>query len=219
MKRRIRTVDRLLDKAYGPRGTPERRDPLAMLVGAILSQNTSDVNSTRAYDALRAAYPTWESVAAAPARALESVLRPGGLAKTKSARIQRILRAIAADGPLTLGHLDRMPDDEAERELLAYEGVGYKTARCVLLFALGRDSFPIDTHVHRILTRLGVVPEGMSADRAHVFVPPLVPEGRCYAFHVNLIAHGRQVCRPRSPGCGECCIRRCCQYVQSRTIP
>ncbi|MBN2308767.1 MAG: endonuclease III [Candidatus Hydrogenedentes bacterium] len=212
LRRTARTVERLLDRAYGPRAAPEPSDPLDALIGTILSQNTSDVNSRRAYDALRAAYPTWEEVMAVPRARLERVLRPGGLAKTKSARIQRILRSIARDGALSLDDLSLLPADEAERRLLTFDGVGLKTARCVLLFALGRDAFPIDTHIHRVLMRIGIIPEGMTAEKAHAFVPPLIPKARCYAFHVNLIAHGRQVCRPRTPACTRCPVRLHCAY-------
>ena len=214
LRKKVARLDQLLEQTYGKRRLRKRGNPLDELILTILSQNTSDRNSHRAYEAMRAAFPTWEDVLDAPRPKLEAALRPGGLARTKSARIQAILRSIAAHGPLNLDHLHDLPDAEVERTLLGYDGVGYKTARCVLLFALGRDAFPVDTHIHRVLTRLGVVPEGASADKAHEIVPPLIPKGRCYPFHVNLIAHGRAVCHPRNPECSTCPLRRLCAYAK-----
>ena len=213
MKRKVSSIDRLLEKAYGPPPPQRRSDPLGQLIATILSQNTNDTNSHRAFVAMRKAFPTWEAVRDAPMDDLVRVLKPGGLAKTKAGRIQRILRSISADGALSLDDLKRLPSDGVERRLLAYDGVGYKTARCVLVFALGRDAFPIDTHVLRVLKRLAVIPERMSADRAHEFVPQFIPEGRAYAFHVNLIAHGRALCHPRNPECARCPVKRYCAFI------
>lgn len=212
---KVRTVDRLLAKEYG---TPEPRqgDPLDALIATVLSQNTSDVNSHRAYRAMREAFPTWEAVMEAPCGALEKVLKPGGLARTKSARIQRMLRSIASEGPLSLDGLQNLSTEEAERVLLEFDGVGPKTARCVLLFALGRDVFPIDTHVLRLLRRLGIIPETMAAQKAHETVPSLIPKGGCHRLHVNLIAHGRRVCHSRNPACDRCVLRPHCVYCAAR---
>ena len=205
----IRTVDRLLEKEYGlPK--PWQEDPLDSLIGTVLSQNTSDVNSNRAYDAMRDAFPAWEDVMLAPRRALEKALRPGGLARTKAARIQRTLRAIAKQGPLNLDYLCGLSDAEAEGALLAFDGVGLKTARCVLLFALGRDVFPVDTHILRIFQRLGIIGEGMSATGAHAYLPPFIPKGRCLALHINVITHGRRVCHARTPECHRCVLSGLC---------
>ena len=214
VKRRLRTVDRILERTYGPSPPPTRRDPLDVLIGTILSQNTTDVNSGRAYEAMRRAFPTWRDVMQASRPRLEKALRPGGLAKTKSARIQRILRAIADEGPLDLGYLRKLTSEEVERRLLAFDGVGLKTARCVLLFGLGRDAFPVDTHIRRILIRLGIVKPDVTADQIHASVPALIPKGRCYPFHVHLIAHGRQTCRPRKPSCSTCPLRRHCPSAE-----
>jgi endonuclease-3 len=216
LKQKVRAVDRLLEKEYSAPKPQKRRDPLDQLVATILSQNTNDTNSHRAFVALREAYPTWEAVLEAPVVDLERVLKPGGLAKTKAGRIQRMLRSIAEDGALNLDGLKRLTDEEVERRLLAYDGVGYKTARCVLVFALGRDAFPIDTHVLRVLKRLGVIPEKMSADKAHEYVPEFIPQGRAYAFHVNLIAHGRRVCHPRNPECEGCVLRGQCAFCDGQ---
>ncbi len=219
IRKRLAAADRLLEKAYG---TPKRRrraDPIGSLIGTILSQNTNDRNSHRAYEAMRKAFPAWEDVMNAPRAKLEKALKPGGLARTKSGRIQRILRAIAKDGNLNLDGLRRLSTDEAEKRLLSFEGVGYKTARCVLLFALGRDVFPIDTHILRVLKRLGIIPETMTVDKAHQYVPQFVREDRSYPLHLNLIAHGRQVCHPRKPACATCALRRPCSYPASEKKP
>ena len=212
----VRKVDRLLEAYWGLREQSSCRDPLDELVRTILSQNTSDANSQRAYTALRERFPTWDAVMRARRDTLERVLRPGGLARTKSGRIQRILRSIAAEhGEPSLKHVEDLSNDEAEQTLLGYEGVGYKTARCVLLFALGRDSFPVDTHILRIAIRLGVLHEKTSLDRAHEILGPAVPKGRSYPLHLNLIALGKQVCRPRNPDCPRCPLKRLCAYAKA----
>ena len=211
IRNKLKSVDRLLDKEYG---VPKRKriDPLDELIVTILSQNTNDRNRDRAYTAMREAFPTWRDVMNAPQAGLEKVLKPGGLAKTKSGRIQKILRSVAKRGSLSLNYLRRLPTEEVERELESFVGVGPKTARCVLLFSLGREVFPIDTHIFRVLGRLGVIPSGMTPAKAHEYVPEFVPEGRSYVLHLNIIAHGRTVCHPRNPACHDCVVRRHCDY-------
>ena len=211
LKRRLRSVDRLLEKQYG---TPKRKrvNPLDELILTILSQNTNDRNRDRAYAAMRDAFPAWHEVMNVPRARLEKVLKPGGLARIKSARIQKILRSIAERGKLSLDYLRRLPTEEVQRELESFEGVGPKTVCCVLLFSLGREAFPIDTHIFRVLKRLGVIPSRMTPAKAHEYVPQFVPEGRSYALHLNLIAHGRAVCHPRNPACNICVLRRQCDY-------
>lgn len=216
LRRTFRTIDRLLESRYGPRRQKGHPEPLDALVMTILSQNTNDKNSGQAYQAMRAEFPTWESVMNAPAHELERVLRPGGLAATKSRRIRAILRSIAKRGPITLRHLRDLPTDRAERELTAYPGVGYKTARCVLLFSLGRDVFPIDTHIFRILSRVGLIDGDASRDNAHRAIPQYLPAGRSYPLHMNLIALGRDLCKPRNPECSLCPLRRLCAFARSR---
>ncbi|NIA14786.1 MAG: endonuclease III [Nitrospiraceae bacterium] len=207
-------ADRLLRARYG-NPKPRRDNPLEALVRTILSQNTSDVNSRQAYEALRRAFPAWQNVLDADIADVEAALRPGGLAKTKSRCIVRMLRSVAARGALNLDYLAELPTPEAEQALMAFDGVGPKTASCVLLFALGRDVFPIDTHIARILKRLGVVSEGMPVETAHRYVAPLAPPGRSLALHVNLIAHGRGVCRARRPDCAACVLRPLCAYAMN----
>jgi endonuclease III len=209
VKKRIVTIDRLLAKHYGA-PKPWREDPLDSLVATVLSQNTNDKNSGAAYEAMRLAFPTWEDVMNADPAKLEAALRPGGLAKTKARRIQEILRAIARGGRLDLRYLAKLSPDEAEKELLDFHGVGRKTARCVLLFSLHRDVFPIDTHIERVLKRLGILPREMTSEKAHTYMAPAIPPGRSLALHLNLIFHGRRTCRARHPECGDCVLAKQC---------
>jgi len=210
--RLVRWIDGALVKACGEPEPYPPGDPLDGLIATILSQNTNDTNSGRAYDAMRETYPTWEEVMSAPPRQLEKVLRPGGLARTKTARIQRILRSIADGWTLSLDSLAEMTNEEAETYLLGFDGVGYKTARCVLMFELGRDVFPIDTHIHRVLMRVGVIPQRMNVYRAHQHLPVLIEKGRCYPLHINLIRHGRRLCHPKNQKCSACQLRRRCAF-------
>lgn len=212
----LETLDDRLRRLYG---VPRRRreDPLDALVATILSQNTNDANSGRAFRALKEAFPDWDAVRHADAAALEAALRPGGLARVKARRIQKLLGALADRGGLTLDSLRPLSVEEAEAELLRFDGVGLKTARCVLLFALGKPAFPIDTHIERVLKRMGVLPEGVSTEQAHRLATDAVPEGRHLSLHLNLIAHGRQVCHARRPDCPRCGLRDlCCFYARTQ---
>lgn len=215
LRQLIAWLDARLVKTYGEPAPQPPADPLDGLIATILSQNTSDANSRRAYDAMRTEFPTWEHMMNAPRGHLEHVLKPGGLARTKSARIQRILQSIAEIGSLSLDPIKKMSNEEAEAYLMGFDGVGYKTVRCVLMFNLGRDVFPIDTHVHRVLTRVGVIPPKMTTDRAHLHVPQFIAKGRCYPLHINLIRHGRRICRPRNPNCGQCALRSRCAFYSA----
>ncbi len=210
-------IHRLLSQAYGQPCWQSRADPLSELIGTILSQNTSDVNSGRAYTALRATFPTWEAVRAAPVEAVAAAIRPGGLAAIKAPRIQRVLDAIARErGDLDLGFLAGLPVAEARRWLLVLDGVGAKTAACVLLFSLGRPVIPVDTHVHRLSQRLGLVETRATPEETEESLESLLPPEDCYAFHVNLIAHGRQVCKAQRPRCDECVLSTLCDYARRR---
>jgi endonuclease-3 len=209
---------RMLEEAYGsPPWTPHH-DPLGELVATILSQNTSDVNSDRSYAALRAAFPTWDEVANAQPDALAMVIRSGGLATLKGQRIQEILRTLKArQGDLSLDWLMAMPMPAARAFLAEFPGVGPKTIACVLLFACGHPAFPVDTHIYRVATRLGLLPAGCTVERAHAVLEPRIPAAQVYAAHVNLIRHGRTVCRSSLPDCQHCCLRTLCPYPQLST--
>lgn len=200
-------------------GQPTWRNPLPALdelVSTILSQNTNDVNRDRAFELLRAKFPTWEAVRDAPTESVVDAIRPAGLANQKGPRIQQVLRAITAErGELNLQFLKTLPVDEARAWLTKFKGVGPKTAAIVLLFSLDRPAFPVDTHVHRVTGRLGLRPEQMSADDSHAHFEGLLPPDTYYAAHLNLIRHGREVCHARNPECERCELRRLCDYYKT----
>ncbi|HUS83098.1 MAG TPA: endonuclease III [Dehalococcoidia bacterium] len=201
----------LLAAQYGEVPQRPRRDPLDELVLGVLSQNTSDVNSGRAFAGLRGVFATWQAVLKARPQEIEEAIRPGGLAPTKSLRIRALLaEVLKRRGSFDLSFLGEMPLDEAEAWLGSLPGVGPKTAAVVLLFSLGRPSFPVDTHVHRVLLRLGLAPSRASATQAQsMWEARLAPED-VYAFHMYLIVHGRRTCVARRPRCPECNLRDRC---------
>lgn len=191
------------------------RDPIATLVSTILSQNTNDVNRDVAFERLRERFPTWEAVRDAPEETLVEAIRPAGLGPTKAPRIQEALRRITEEGgEIGLDFLREAPLDEARKWLLSIPGVGPKTAAIVLCFAFGEPAFPVDTHVHRVTRRLGLIPQSASREKAHALLEELVPADICYPFHLNLIEHGRAVCRARKPACGRCVLREECDCVR-----
>ena len=212
-RRRLRHLGRSLERTYGRPEPRTRRDLIAGLVGTILSQNTTDLNSRRAFKDLRERFPVWPDVESANVRSIESAIRRGGLARTKARRIKGILRGIhASTGQLDLGFLRRMSDDEVFAYLLALDGVGVKTAACVALFDLGRDVMPVDTHVHRVVGRLGVVGHPKSRDATFETLKGVVRPGESLSLHVNLIRLGRDLCRPRDPDCVACPVRLECDF-------
>lgn len=177
----------------------------------VLSQHTSDVNTARAFAGLKQRFPTWASVVRSSAKRVADAIRSGGLADQKAPRIQAILREIERrEGALTLDRLNGLDDDEVESYLCSLPGVGPKTAACVLVFSMGRAAFPIDTHVHRVTRRLGWIPETTSADKAHALLRKAIPAELRYELHVQLIAHGRTICKARLPRCTECVLFDLC---------
>ncbi|HLZ64271.1 MAG TPA: endonuclease III [Ktedonosporobacter sp.] len=214
----------LLIAAYGePRNEPDF-DPLGGLVGTILSQHTSDINSERAYKQLVAAFPTWEAVRDAPTYKVAGAILSGGLANIKARRIQDVLHELtelqAQRGDTrTLVHaldeLRHMQPEEAWRWLRKLPGVGPKTAACVLMFNLDMPVMPVDVHVHRVSQRLGLIGPKVSADQAHDIFARHVPPEWVYPLHVNLIRHGRQICRAQQPACNACPLFSECAYMGS----
>jgi endonuclease-3 len=197
--------------------TPPRAwEPLEELILTILSQNTSDTNSGRAFEALRERYPTWQALAAARPQQVASVIRAGGLANTKAPRILAVLREIRRreDG-FDLSWMHDAPDEEIDEYLSSLPGVGPKTVACVLAFSLGRPALPVDTHVHRVATRLGWIPPGMPAAKAHVALAELVPPRLRVAIHVGLIHLGREICKAGRPRCEECPLVDLCPTAPS----
>lgn len=209
-------VSRRLRELYGQPRWRNSLPPLDELVSTILSQNTNDTNRDRAFEALRARFPTWEAVRDAPPQAVIEAIRPAGLANQKAPRIQAVLQQISEErGALDLEFLRSWSLDEAAAWLVRFKGVGPKTAAIVLLFALGMPAFPVDTHVHRVTGRLGLRPAKMSAEAAHSYLADLFPPQSYYEVHLNLIRHGRQVCHARKPACADCALRDLCDYAAS----
>lgn len=191
-------------------------NPLDELIATVLSQATSDRNSSRAFTNLRLAYPVWEDVLAAPPEEVAAAIACGGLGRQKARTIQAILARLRDEGgALSLDFLAARPADEARRHLLSLPGVGPKTAACVQLFSLGQAAFPVDTHVHRVAGRLGLVPPKTGAVKTQELLEEVARPEDCLPLHLLLIQHGRKVCRPAKPRCGECAVHGECPYREA----
>ena len=207
-------LERLGDRYDHPQWAGPRLDAVSELVLTILSQNTADVNSFRAFSALRARYASWDEVLRAPRDELEDVIRPGGLAPTKSGRIQQVLAEVhdATRGSWDISFLGTQPLEEAREWLVSLPGIGRKTASIILLFGFARPAVPVDTHVHRVATRMGMLPPRTPLDRAHDLLEEVLHPEEMYPFHVELIRHGRDTCRAPRPICGLCPLTDVCAY-------
>jgi len=212
-RRRVIALRDRLRLIYGRPFAPPHRQPLEELILTVLSQSTNDRNRDVAYLRLRARFPSWSAVRDAPNEEVEAAIRPGGISKVKSVRIQDILRAL--DDPPDLTHLGDLPVEQARAELVALPGVGRKTAACVLLFAFGMPDIPVDTHVSRVGTRLGLFRPGAPFEELHDDMLALTPRGQELEFHVNLLRHGRRTCHAQRPNCGDCDLRRMCPWFRS----
>jgi endonuclease-3 len=192
---------------------PPHEQPLDELVLTVLSQSTNDRNRDVAYERLRERFDDWQAVMEAPNAAVEEAIRPGGISKVKSRRIQQILEAID-DSPqgsgLDLSFLRDASVPEGQRYLCSLPGVGRKTAACVLLFAYGLRDVPVDTHVSRVGMRLHLLRPGAPFEELHDEMLALSPRGQELEFHVNLLRHGRRTCHARRPDCPACVLRRLC---------
>lgn len=196
----------MLDSALGkPVQHATLPRPLDMLIATILSQNTNDKNSHRAYIRLCEKYLAWKDVAEAPVRDIRAAIRVGGMGNQKSIRIKRTLIAVKDRfGGYDLSPIEEMDSAEVIEELTRIDGVGVKTASCVLLFSMGRDVFPVDTHVHRLCGRLGLAPGCSTPEKTFFSMQNIFPRGKAYSFHTNLIRFGRRVCRSNNPACEMC---------------
>jgi endonuclease III len=215
LKRKIKSIIRLLENELG---MPVRKhghslpDPLDMLIATLLSQNTNDANSYRAWKQLRSKFPDYDSLYRARTSSIEAAIRTGGMAKQKARRIKALLKAIKLKyGRFSLDQLREKSDDAILQELTGLNGIGVKTASCVLLFSLGRNSFPVDTHVHRILNRIGLV-KTASPEKTFYAMQKLVPPQKMYSFHTNLIRFGRSTCTALRPGCNRCVLLKKCFF-------
>lgn len=197
-------------------GEPIWRNPLPAideLVSTILSQNTSDINRDRGFNALRAKFGTWEEVRDADTMDVVNAIRPAGLANQKGPRIQQVLRSITEErGSLDLSFLENLTVDEARAWLTRFNGVGPKTAAIVLCFSLNKPAFPVDTHIYRVTGRIGLRPEKMTVEHAHPYLESLFPPETYYAAHLNIIRLGREICQARRPRCEVCPIIKLCDY-------
>ena len=206
------------DTLEGLFGVPTRdgtADVLESLILTILSQNTTDVSRDKGYAVLKERFPTWEDVLHADVKAIEAAIRIVGLGEQKSNTIKNFLTWLQAEhGELSLEFMHNMETEEALEFLCQHKGIGIKTASVTLSFACGREVFPVDTHILRISKRLGLVPPNCSAEKAHQLLPPIVPEGKAYPFHINLIYFGRQICDARKPLCERCPLTQHCLYFK-----
>jgi endonuclease-3 len=208
---RLGRIRARLRELYGvPSGEPHRR-PLDELILTVLSQSTNDRNRDVAFFALRERFPSWEAVRDAPLAEVELAIRPGGISKVKSQRIQQILTAIG--DPLSLDWIEHAPLEQSRAALCALPGVGRKTAACVLLFSYGLREVPVDTHVSRVATRLGLLRPGAPFEELHDEMLALTPPGAELELHMNLLRHGRRTCHSRFPECEGCALRRMCPRV------
>ncbi|MEE8470426.1 MAG: endonuclease III [Dehalococcoidia bacterium] len=212
------SIDRIIEllaREYGNLSWRQHHDPLSELMMTILSQNTSDHNSRRAYSSLITAFGDWRAVAEGDVGDITQAIKTGGLAQVKASRIKQILGQILSQrGSLDLGFLGELPLAEAKAWLQSLPGVGPKTVACVLLFSLGKPVLPVDTHVHRVAKRLGLIDSRASAEKAHEALGAMVPAQHVYQFHMHMIEHGRRVCKAQRPHCHQCVLPRTCPAGQ-----
>ncbi len=213
MKNKIILIDRLLKKKFK---TPFRSkvppDPVDLLIATVLSQNTNDKNSYRAFQNLKQKYPDWKNVAKLRTSQIEKLIKVAGLGKQKSKAIKNLLVSLIKEREeVSLEHLRKMKNEEILNELIAFPGIGVKTASCVLLFSLRRNICPVDTHVHRTLNRIGIV-KTSTPDKTFYSINGKLPDKIAHSFHTNLIRLGREICKPSNPNCKVCPVLSICKF-------
>lgn len=209
----IKVIEHLLEKEYGRKVLKPINDPLSELIATILSQNTSDNNSHRAYRNLKHNFSDWEELRKARLRKIVQSIKVGGLEKIKAERIKNILNQIYKEkGAVSLAFLKKWDTENIKEYLSHFTGVGDKTIACVLLFALGRPVLPVDTHILRVSKRLGLIPWKTDSKKAHILLQNKIPPALVYPFHLNLIEHGRKICKARNPLCGDCVLFQKCEF-------
>jgi endonuclease-3 len=217
LDKKVGKVVAALERRFGVPKVRRDGDLIGSFVLTMLSQHTSDVNAERAFGDLKHRFPDWPDVADAAPRAIASAIRSAGLANQKSRRIRGFVRWVREQfGAYDLSPISRMPTQEITDLFTSVKGIGIKTVSVVLLFSLGRDVFPVDTHVHRVCRRVGLVPDKVTAEQTHRLMAPLVPEGKSMSLHVNLLRLGRTICHARGPRCPECPLRRLCLYAATQ---
>jgi endonuclease-3 len=219
LQQKYKQIAELLAQRYGFPTWRQHLAPVDELIDCILSQNTSDVNRDKAFDLLKARFPTWEAVRDAPTTAVIDSIRPAGLADTKGPRIQEVLKILTERcGSITLDFMAEMDVTAAKAWLTSLNGVGPKTAAIVLLFAFNKPAFPVDTHVHRVTQRLGLIGPKTSREQAHIDLEAIIPPDEFYQAHLNIIQHGREVCNARRPLCEHYPLTALCNYYQSQNV-
>ncbi|MFC2094207.1 endonuclease III domain-containing protein [Bacteroidota bacterium] len=213
MKKTINKINKLLIQFFGiPKKNKKNPDPVDMLIGTILSQNTNDKNSYRAYQNLKQKYKTWDEVAKLTPTRIEKIIKVAGLGKQKSKAINNVLQGLKKkNGEIKLNFLIKQDDKSVIDELTKFDGVGIKTASCVLLFSMNRNVCPVDTHVHRTLNRIGLV-KTKTPDKTFNEIFGKIPAGTAHSFHTNLIRLGREICKPTKPNCTICPLLKYCDY-------
>jgi endonuclease-3 len=210
---KIKKINKLLFEHYGiPSRQKRLPDPITTLIATILSQNTNDKNSYKAFNNLKAKYPDWEKVAELPSNKLEKVIKVAGLGKQKSFAIKNFLTTVKKEnGKISLNHFSKLSGEEILNELTSFKGIGIKTAACVLLFSLNRNVCPVDTHVHRTLNRIGIV-KTKTPDKTFEQLNNILPKGIAHQLHTNLIKLGREICKPLKPNCSDCPLIKSCSF-------
>lgn len=215
-RRKAARINRALTEEYGEKSAGSDEDPVDTLVETILSQNTTDINSHRSFMALKKAYGDWHGLLGEDQAVVSGIIRSGGLPDIKARRILDALDFIHRErGRIELDFLRDMPPADADRWLAQMKGVGPKTRSIVLLFSLGMAAFPVDTHIHRVTRRIGLIGPKVTREQAQAVLGALVPEREYYNFHINLIEHGRAVCRARRPACGACVVAGMCDHFSA----
>lgn len=215
LQQKAEIISGALEDLFGVPTRDGAEDVLESLILTILSQNTTDVSRDKGYAVLKERFPTWEEVLHADVKAIEAAIRIVGLGEQKSNTIKNFLTWLQAEhGELSLEFMHNMETEDALEFLCQHKGIGIKTASVTLSFACGREVFPVDTHILRISKRLGLIPPNCSAEKAHQLLPPIVPEGKAYPFHINLIYFGRQICDARKPLCERCPLTQHCLYFK-----
>ncbi len=207
----VKDILRLLEPLYAQARSPRAYDAVSELIYTILSQNTADYNSTCAYARLRETFPTWEDIISSDPQRVAEAIQVGGLAQVKAPRLQAVLKEIKSrQGDFDLSFLRDIPLADAKAWLMGLPGVGPKTAACVLLFALSMPALPVDTHIHRVARRLGLIEAKVTPNQSHAILESMLKPEEVLPFHIYLITHGRRVCKAQRPLCSQCVLEPKC---------
>ena len=217
---RQRKILKLTDRLLSRFGKPERTKQgnlLDSLVETLLSQSTTDHNRDLAFNSLKKTFTSWDEIADAPQSTLARAIRSAGLGNQKAGRIRNFLRWLRDDrGKLCLEFLHHESDEFTVQYLTQHKGIGIKTAYVTLMVASNRDLFPIDVHIHRIMIRLGIIPEKITPEKSHSVLAPLIPKFRAHELHMNMLSFGRTICTARNPKCTDCDLKRMCSYYKDK---